>query len=364
MRIDLEKIEGILAAWEEPPIVLTPRLCTQYRSPLSRCNDCVKYCPRECLDLRGEISLMEGCTGCGICIAACPVGVFELRQGSERELLTEMPSLLKEGRVIVIACRENKEGKKASLIVPCIYGLTEAFLLGTLALGAESLYLAKGPCSGCLYSRGQPVFERTWANSLNLLALFSIPDNRLHLVKEGEIPEPFPGGQGRPRETIVVSRRDFMASVKRQSIKALLSFFSDLGEGVKETEFPGKPRLPMRRHLLLKYCRDLPIKMDLMVPAEGAPLISLTGDPEKCDASGACVRLCPTGALKEGRKEGRFFLRFRPAWCTNCGLCLDVCYPKALIAADPFPLALIMKTEEKTLIEAEEFLKKNLGNQF
>ncbi|MEQ1571853.1 MAG: 4Fe-4S binding protein, partial [Myxococcota bacterium] len=59
-------------------------------------------------------------------------------------------------------------------------------------------------------------------------------------------------------------------------------------------------------------------------------------DPETCTVCLRCVSSCPTGALTATRRRDE--LRFDPGACVRCGVCHDVCEPRALTLADPVRL--------------------------
>ncbi len=68
-------------------------------------------------------------------------------------------------------------------------------------------------------------------------------------------------------------------------------------------------------HVLEKRCPALSCKN----------LISYYIDPERCKACMNCLRKCPAGAVKGGKKIVHVIDQEK---CTKCGTCLEVCPPR------------------------------------
>jgi Fe-S-cluster-containing hydrogenase component 2 len=66
-------------------------------------------------------------------------------------------------------------------------------------------------------------------------------------------------------------------------------------------------------------------------------------DPERCTGCGACVKVCPVGAI--ALMDGR--ARVDDETCTGCGACLDVCPQQAI---QPLVEGELVETEEPTSI--------------
>ena len=61
--------------------------------------------------------------------------------------------------------------------------------------------------------------------------------------------------------------------------------------------------------------------------------------PARCDANGACVAVCPTGAITMQPAGAGSTLTIDRARCISCGRCVEVCAPGALTISREFALA-------------------------
>jgi len=72
----------------------------------------------------------------------------------------------------------------------------------------------------------------------------------------------------------------------------------------------------------IKYLKSLGVKMQ--------PLSKdVTRDEEKCTHCGACVVICPTGALTVDKKTRKII--FDSEKCIACELCVKPCPPRAMV---------------------------------
>ena len=67
-------------------------------------------------------------------------------------------------------------------------------------------------------------------------------------------------------------------------------------------------------------------------PESQAVTPELSFEPSKCIGCDACLKVCPSGAIKKdtaAAAQGPQALSFNRAACTNCGACAEVCYANA-----------------------------------
>lgn len=78
----------------------------------------------------------------------------------------------------------------------------------------------------------------------------------------------------------------------------------------------------------------------------------VTLDAGRCDQSGDCARVCPTGAitLTDDPAERRKRWRIDHARCIFCGLCEEVCPRQAIALTREFRLAVTNKHDLETAV--------------
>lgn len=71
----------------------------------------------------------------------------------------------------------------------------------------------------------------------------------------------------------------------------------------------------------VKYLADLGVRIE--------PLkADVTRDEKRCTHCGACITICPSGALAQERPSMK--VTFTPEKCIACGLCVKACPPRAM----------------------------------
>ncbi len=102
----------------------------------------------------------------------------------------------------------------------------------------------------------------------------------------------------------------------------------------------------------------------IALPAAGAPLGTITVDPDKCTLCLACVGACPAGALADNPEAPQ--LRFIEKNCVQCGLCAGTCPEDAIRLEPRLWLADAGKARKqvRVLNEAQPYLCIRCGKPF
>lgn len=89
-------------------------------------------------------------------------------------------------------------------------------------------------------------------------------------------------------------------------------------EGELVIEFKGKKENYARG---LKYLKDMGVKVQALKS-------DITRDEKRCTHCGACITICPSGALYADKKTSKII--FDAEKCIACELCVKGCPPRAM----------------------------------
>ena len=292
----------------------------------------MEVCPEGAITLDPRPVVSERCTRCGLCQSACPTEVFQGEVHSDQHLLSRIgPMFPAERRVgagpaLFVHCREAEPPRRDSVAVPCLGAVSETFLLGAVALGANPLTLVRGDCGSCRLRAGEALFATAKAAYLALAPAVGLDRSALKVEQQQRNDRAFS------------ARRKFLARVTGQR---------DLGTSnwpAPGTDAPGPSGaagasggagLTPGRALLKTLLRGVSWSPTPSLRYDaGLPWASLKIDQRDCATCGTCVNLCPTGAVTRRIENGRLSHHFSSALCINCRLCEEGC-PQQVISFDP-----------------------------
>jgi ferredoxin len=348
------------SAVHQQQLKIYPEFCARVRSSKSSCSHCLQSCPLGAVTIGKSIEIKKNCITCGICIAACPNGVFEALDMDEGRLTFEMKQLLEQNphKRIVFQCGEKQSEEKEVVSLLCLSGLTESALLMTFLLGAERVELAHSDCDSCLIKRPSFNLSVTLRHMNVLLPLVGILKDQLVEVQQ-TAPPPFPKDLPLQSPKAPVSRREFFNFFKRE-VKDRVDGFS---EGFSDNKSATLPSINPKRDRLLQILRGFP-DLDSSIADNGSLPFADLEITDQCIGCNVCEALCPSNALKRSNTNNTLAITFDGKLCTGCRLCEEVCIRGAIRWKSSFDLKEIITGHEKNLIKLPEKMCQVCGQPF
>jgi len=283
------------------PQVLAER-CVHSLIEQASCRACVDACPRAAWLLDDEeLGLdTEACDGCGLCVPACPQAAIE-QQHRPRAYQ------YKDQGVAVVAC--ERAGVLGDGVMPCVHSLGLTEFLRLYSQGVRKLLFTRGDCSHCERAAIPRSFEQLIENLRQLLRSHGLPPMSL---REYSPPE-------------WQTRREFLLRASQAQGVSRRGFLRELlAEATEHCQQPDASQRGMEQVVRLS---------DVLPEGAAKGLFPHVPriDPGRCIACGACVNLCPHGAIRLHQQPPRYTLA--ASHCSGCGICVDICDPQALTLA-------------------------------
>jgi len=293
----------------------------------------------------------EVCARCGLCLNACPTGVFVQADPPESKL----PQLLARspGQVIELACPRKEQPDmsrvpEASVVQTprCLAALSVPALLELATMG-KSLWLNDSLCHTCPIGGARRAIQRNITTANRWLEVMGHPSAiHSHLDATDRLDaEPTPRTLIRG-DRLAVSRRDFFRSLAGRTGQGSPAFMSDGGatpseEGGSITSEPVDAHrvdsevdighrlphhIPAQRQHLAHALRRLSPDPATQVPTAALPVADVMVT-DACTACGLCAQFCPTEAIVFLSDGQYYVLHFSAALCLgeDCSLCAIGC---------------------------------------
>ncbi|MDF1615465.1 4Fe-4S binding protein [Desulfurivibrio dismutans] len=299
--------------------------CLRRRFIRSGCDLCARACrPQAIYPGEGEVRLESGrCTGCLVCTAVCPT---EALTGRDSRLAKAGPKIATGDGEVVLCCEKSlRHGTE--IILPCLGALSRDHL-AAYALLRGRLTLLLYPCREC-HSPWVPDVLQEQLDELHQQwqGLDHQPVIHLHLEAKPPAPahpDPVSDQRRNTDQERAPGRRDFFRAFKEVSFHAAAETWTTLREEEQQEEqWAASKHLPGRLRLLQQAGERNADHTPLLT----ALLVELTVGPE-CTFCGACIGLCPSGAISGDDDLQR--LDFIPLSCSACGLCREFCPARAI----------------------------------
>lgn len=305
-----------------------PQRCARCRQGISGCQACLSVCPASAIRSGQTTVDIEPhlCQGCGTCALVCPSGAVRHVLPGTQSQLEALLHLNTTGRYegLWLTGRTSDRGATPAgwLVhaVDQVGSLGMEFWLGALAMGLPRVAI---DASDLVPQNRQALSEQVhWTQSL--LTGLGLPP-ALALVEDGcipELPAMPPGPSWMPEPT----------DDKRTLLYSVLESLSGRG---------GRTQA-------------------ITVPA--GPLGEVVVDATRCTLCAACVRLCPSEALRLPGNSHQ--LAFIEEYCVQCGLCVNACPERAVRLNPRVLLDAEARRAPRVIAEVEPYCCPACGRPF
>lgn len=301
--------------------------CVRYRYRYSACRRCLDACPHEAVELLDEGIRLDParCQNCALCTAACPTAALGADNLPRLDLLRRA---IKTDRFSV-ACAPS--GDDADTVVPCL-GALDAAMLAYLAKRRIAVKLrGSRHCGECAHgAKGEALLAAHLAAADALEDAAAPEDWRAACLAEAPTPSD-------SATDFRAGRRQLFRRLIGRGVDAVACAATPAAEQAVEAQAirAGPWFVPEMRELLQIVCKRKDAEPFRLTPQAALPLMDIRLKPG-CTACEACFRVCPTGALQILDGDASWRLAFAGDRCVGCGVCLEVCQPRVLYAAESF----------------------------
>ena len=264
------------------------------------CRECADACPHDAILVTSKVELDSvDCSGCGLCVHACPSQALETNPRYER------------GRSV--RCSRVKGSAQSVL---CLGRLQASDLLRLLG-GKERITLAHADCASCPIGSSAVLaaLEEAREEALELAGLHG-REARIELLQTERFDLQDRGD--------VVSRRELLRGGWQGLKERAGDMLAPLDPGEDEPDLPGEMQ---RRYRVIAASHP--------APEEPVPWrLPVVGDA--CIMCPMCTNACPTGAIErtfEATSDG--VLMLDPERCMGCDACMSACPVRAIEMEEP-----------------------------
>ncbi|MCP5003859.1 MAG: hypothetical protein GY941_07895 [Planctomycetes bacterium] len=307
-------------------------LCKRVLYRKSSCTLCVGVCPQDAISLNPGPTIKDGCTDCGLCQVVCPTEVFQNTFSSDSTILNKVVAVYEnytnlysgDRKHLFFHCHCAEKQDRESVFLHCLGRITTNIILGAAFTGFDKSILTKGDCSRCQYERGEKLMEETIKNSRVLLECEGFAGFEVEI------------GENEKCRTGDLSRRDLFSKladkIKISAASLVQSTESTIREKLDYGVSGNRKKLPSTQMELLKILlrqRGHESIGSIKYNPE-LPVGKIKIDENACTACGACISLCPTGAISKTAENEYFTLYVNVSLCNNCALCKEACPQNAI----------------------------------
>jgi ferredoxin len=338
----LKLIDAGLRAFDVRLPGVTPPLCLVTRYRASSCRRCLDVCPAAAAISTAPWLQVDpqSCTSCGACAAVCRTGALSFADRSI-DVRCRLGEAAAAGAATVrFACRlvaaasrsaSRETGAAATIVVPCLGGLSVGDLVGAATLGIRTVDLIDAGCEECADCAAGIAADATTQVATETLAAYGAD------LSVSRTTAAAPDGSGLTATppavaaSATLSRRDLFAYVAHRVRRTVAEGTAPQKRPVADLHDqapPGITRSWLGDDLATLAARGH-VSPAFLPAALPFAHVSVS---DACDGCGLCVRYCPHAAIRS--QDGR--VAAADALCTGCGLCVETC-PREALSLEPAP---------------------------
>ncbi len=263
----------------------------------------------------------ESCDGCDRCVVACHTAALQPNAKRRQAHLAAL-TRVRRGSEVTFACRMSAP-PRGSISANCVATMDPLSIVVCLLVGATRVELCHGTCAACPHGEG----------AIDSLAAIIDAANRVGralslggcTARGAPLSDKDLSESVDPRGARQLTRRGLLRGWLRSGQDTAVRVMSDKAE-----DELADIRLRDLAATLLAG-RRLP-----STPLSGAELGGRPRAADTCTRCGACVAICPTEALSQGKHDDSTSappLALFAARCTGCELCVSAC-PEGAMSVD------------------------------
>lgn len=292
------------------------------------CRICIDMCPKGAFHIvRNKLTLFENeCVECAGCIGSCPTEALEIESFDPNGFAASY----KDQKDSTLSCKVS---------TPCL-GVFDLEHYAVMALrGERNVICDLSHCDGCVLNETGNLKELI-SSKIETANQFLEKIQVAHRIEALEVKE-------EQSDRRALFRKGF-EKVKESLANESVAHISMTTAHHKQAD----QKMPLKRVLLKNTLKEIVGGLENTTFSEDSTLFfNKQIDFQTCTNCGDCTQFCPTDALfPTSDKQGIYFSQGK---CIGCGICEDICKPKAITKKEGFDLVSIAFDRAEEMVHYE-----------